>query len=98
MTSPYALLEAERNLDRKRPEAKKAFLRRLRRVRLVPDVSEADLPGLPPGDAALYAAAQRAGADVFLTGDRRPFGRRMEDQDVRPRVRTPRAFLLEEGR
>jgi len=98
LTSPYALLEAERNLDRKRPEAKKAFLRRLRRVRLVPDVPEADLPGLPPGDAILYAAARRAGADVFLTGDRRHFGRLMEDEGARPRVRTPRAFLLEEGR
>ena len=98
LTSPYALLEAERNLERKRPEAKNALLRRLRQVRLVPDVPEADLPGLPPGDAALYAAARRAGADVFLTGDRRHFGRLMEDESTRPRVSTPRAFLLEEGR
>ncbi len=98
LTSPYALLEAERNLERKRPEAKKALIRHLRWVRLVSDVPEANVPGLPPGDAALYAAARQAGADVFLTGDRRHFGRLMEDEDARPRVRTPRAFLLEEGR
>ena len=98
LTSPYALLEAERNLERKRPEAKKALIRHLRWVRLVSDVPEANVPGLPPGDAALYAAARQAGADVFLTGDRRHFGRLMEDESAHPRVRTPRAFLLEEGR
>ncbi len=97
LTSPLAVVEAERNLEQKRPEATARLWRRLGSVRLVPDVNDPPDLGLPPADAALFAAAERAGADCFLTGGLRHFGAMMSDADLRPRVRTPRDFLLEEG-
>ena len=97
LTSPQAYLEAERNLAEKRPEALEALARKMAAVRLVPD--PIGVPGefsLPPADARVYAAAQNAGADVFLTGDLRHFGSLMA-KDLVPRVQTPREFLLRLG-
>jgi uncharacterized protein len=46
-------------------------------------------------DAPVLAAALAARADVLVTGDLKHFGALMDRDDLPPRVRTPRAFLLE---
>ena len=96
-TSPHCLAEAEVNILRKRASALDAYRERLLQVRLVADVDASSqvITALPAKDAPVLAAATAAGADALLTGDLRHFGALMERGDMRPRVRTVRAFLLE---
>lgn len=75
-TSDYAVVEAQTNLARKRPEALPALRRLLAGFNLIPH-SVADLCpdiGLRDKDRPILAAAIACGADVWVTGDRRDFG------------------------
>ena len=100
-TSRSCVVEAETNLDRKRPDRRKALTAILDHVTVAPGDKAADehlswAAGLVHADDAhVLAAARRAGADVLLTGDTTHFGALMERNDIGLRVRTPRAFLLE---
>ncbi|MDZ7800528.1 MAG: PIN domain-containing protein [Trueperaceae bacterium] len=96
LTSRTCLIEAERNLKRKRRHAMQRFGSRTRVVHVVPDVTNDESRfDLPPKDAPIYGTAVAIGADIFLTGDLRHFGGLMRRTDVPVRVRTVRSFLLE---
>jgi predicted nucleic acid-binding protein len=103
LTSPLAIVEAERNLAGKRPSALPAFERSLAAVRVVSEPAPADVERLTPRevsarDRPLLAAAIVAGATHFVTGDLADFGRWMGRQTHLPlRVMTPRQFLTEAG-
>ncbi len=101
LSSPLAVIEARRNLAVKRPAAVEALDRWLTTVILVREPASAVVDRLTPPDLAakdrpVLAAALAARATHFVTGDRRDFGRWMEDPDALPlRVMTPRQFLTE---
>ena len=80
VTSAYAADEARRNLAIKKPEGLERFAEILKGIEMAPDagprsIALASERGLPPGDAAILAAAVATGADALVTGDRRHFGR-----------------------
>lgn len=97
VTSQYCRIEAERNLLRKRPEAKQRFYELLAQVSEVPDPQALGTAAnlLPEKDAPVYAAAIAVRAQVLLTGDRKHFGALMARTDLPIRVRTVRALLRE---
>lgn len=103
LTSPLAIVEAERNLEAKRPAALPALQRSLTAVRIVGEPPPADVERLTPADLSskdrpLLAAAIVARATHFVTGDLADFGRWMHRQAGLPlRVMTPRQFLTEVG-
>lgn len=95
LCSRYCLLEAERNLSRKRPAALSLWPALLESVTLVPDENPEILGvDLPEKDMPVYAAAVACGADVLLTGDTTHFGHLMDRDDLAVRVFTVRRFLL----
>ncbi len=96
-SSAYCIIEARRNIERKRPQALNDFEGKLSSVNAVvsrttmnfqSDLNEKDRPVL---DAAIAA-----GVDVLLTGDVRHFGPLMKRSDLPLRVMTLRMFLLHE--
>jgi len=101
LTSPLAVIEAQRNLEAKRPAALSAFERNLSAIQVVTEPAPADVERLTPAelvakDRPLLAAAIAARATHFVTGDRRDFGRWMTRRASLPlRVMTPRQFLTE---
>jgi predicted nucleic acid-binding protein len=101
LTSPLAIVEAERNLEAKRPAALASLRRSLAAVRIVGEPPTADVerltpPELSPKDRPLLAAAIIAQASHFVTGDRADFGRFMHRRAGLPlRIMTPRQFLTE---
>ncbi len=101
LTSPLAIVEAERNLEAKRPAALPALRRSLSAVRIVNEPPPADVERvtpreLSPKDRPLLAAAIIAHATHFVTGDLADFGRWMHRPAGLPlRVMTPRQFLTE---
>ena len=101
LTSPLAIVEAERNLEAKRPVAMPALRGNLSAVRIVREPAPADVERLTPPqlsskDRPLLAAAIVAGATHFVTGDVADFGRFMDRRSALPlRVMTPRQFLTE---
>ncbi len=101
VTSPLAIIEAERNLETKRPAALLALRRGLTGVRVVEEPAPADVelltpPELSSKDRPLLAAAIGAHASHFVTGDVADFGRWMDQRARLPlRVMTPRQFLTE---
>ena len=100
-TSPLAIIEAQRNLEAKRPAALPAFERNLAAVEVVREPAPADVKRLTPPDLSakdrpLLAAAISARATHFVTGDQRDFGRWMVRGAPLPlRVMTPRQFLAQ---
>jgi predicted nucleic acid-binding protein len=101
LTSPLAVVEAERNLETKRPAALPALRRSLATVRIVGEPGPANVEQLTPPelsakDRPLLAAAIVAHATHFVTGDVADFGRFI-DRHARLslRVMTPRQFLTE---
>jgi predicted nucleic acid-binding protein len=75
MTSPYALMEAERNIQRKKP----ASVDRLSALTRAVEVSSATKAlsqdyGLPAKDLPILEAAAGCGCTVLLTGDITHFG------------------------
>lgn len=101
LTSPLAIVEAERNLEAKRPAALPTLRRHLTAVRVVREPAPADVERLTPPelstkDRPLLAAAIAAHATHFVTGDVADFGRWMDRTARLPlRVMTPRQFLTE---
>ena len=79
--SQYAVMEAEKNLQEKRPESLPRFRKLIKGVALVPEAGrgkqrEAAAVGLDPGDVPILAAAAGK-TDFLVTGDRRHFGKWM---------------------
>ena len=101
LTSPLAIVEAERNLEAKRPAALPILRQSLSAVRVVGEPPPADVERLTPPDLSsrdrpLLAAAIVARATHFVTGDVADFGRWMDRRAGLPlRVMTPRQFLTE---
>jgi len=101
LTSPLAIVEAERNLEAKRPAALATMRRSLAAVRVVREPAPADVERLTPPelsskDRPLLAAAIGAHATHFVTGDVADFGRWMGRRARLPlRVMTPRQFLTQ---
>ena len=99
VTSTYCRIEAEANIERKRPRSAAQLARLLDDVEPAPSptarqsASARDL--VPEKDAPVLTAALAAGAAVLITGDIKHFGPLMERDDLPIRVRSPRAFLLE---
>lgn len=81
-SSPYAIEEARRNLELKRPESLSKLKQLLRSVRVAPEapvglVQEVAVRhGVPAADAPILATAIRAHAHL-VTGDRSHFGHLM---------------------
>jgi predicted nucleic acid-binding protein len=99
-TSRACVIEAETNLERKRPDGYDALGPILATVSIQAEVAADEHLGwaeglIDPDDAHVLAAARRASADVLLTGDTTHFGQPMRRDDLGLQVRTPRAFLLE---
>ena len=99
VTSTYCRIEADANLERKRPRSATRLAELLREVDLVPEPTPVQITAarrlVVEKDAWVLAAALAAGADVLVTGDLKHFGALMERDDLPLRVRSPRAFLLE---
>jgi len=101
LTSPLAIVEAERNLEAKRPAALATMRRSLAAVRVVREPAPADVERLTPPelsskDRPLLAAAIGAHATHFVTGDVADFGRWMGRRARLPlQVMTPRQFLTQ---
>ncbi|RPH84032.1 MAG: PIN domain-containing protein [Candidatus Rokuibacteriota bacterium] len=101
LTSALAVIEAERNLEAKRPSALAALRAGLATVRIVAEPSPADVgrltpPELSSKDRPLLAAALAAHATHFVTGDVADFGPWITRRARLPlQVMTPRQFLTE---
>ena len=101
LTSPLSVIEAQRNLEAKSPDALNAFERHLRAIEVVREPAPAEVEQLTPPelsskDRPLLAAAIVARATHFVTGDQKDFGRWMTGRARLPlRVLTPRQFLTE---
>jgi predicted nucleic acid-binding protein len=93
VTSGYAVLEAERNLQ---GEQKARLGELLKGVRIVGEPPERPLPGrvvLRAKDVPILAAAVAARATHLITGDRRDFGAYFGKKLTGVRVVTPRDYL-----
>ena len=101
LTSPLAIVEAERNFEAKRPAGLSILRGSLTAIRVVREPAPADVERLTPPelsskDRPLLAAAILAHATHFGTGDVADFGRWMDRRGPLPlRVMTPRQFLTE---
>ena len=102
LTSPLAIVEAERNLEAKRPAALPILPGNLTAaVRVVREPAPGDVERLTPPelsskDRPLLAAAIVAHATHFVTGDVADFGRWMDRRArLSLRVVTPRQFLTD---
>ncbi|HSF15937.1 MAG TPA: PIN domain-containing protein [Vicinamibacteria bacterium] len=80
VSSSFAMEEARRNLEAKFPDALVSFDKLLRTVGVVPDIAEKTCPiELPEGDAPIFLSALGARCSHLLTGDRKDFGRFMNE-------------------
>ncbi|HEY7699754.1 MAG TPA: PIN domain-containing protein [Vicinamibacteria bacterium] len=80
VSSSFAIEEARRNLEAKFPDALEAFENLLRVVGVVPDVAEKSCPiKLPEKDVPIFLAALGARCTHLITGDRKAFGRFMNE-------------------
>ena len=80
VSSSFAREEARRNLEAKFPEAIASFEKLLRTIGVVPDVAEKTCPiELPEKDAPIFLSALGARCSHLLTGDRKDFGRFMNE-------------------
>lgn len=98
VTGACCHLEAERNLQRKYPDAVANLGHRMQRVRIrFASAAAGDLPAwaghLRAKDRPVMAAALACRADVLVTGDTRDFGPLMGREDIPVRVMTLRTFL-----
>jgi len=100
VTGYSCVVEASRNVERKRPDRQQAFGDTLASLSIEQD-EEADEHAewatklVHPDDVHVLAAARRVGAQVLITGDTTHFGHLMKRDDLGLRVRTLSAFLLE---
>jgi len=97
VTSGYAVLEAERNLQGE-PRARLGEL--LKGVRIVGESPDRPLPGrvvLRAKDVPILAAAVAARATHLITGDRRDFGAYFGEKLAGVLVVPPRVYLTEQA-
>lgn len=98
-TSRACVLEAGRNLERKRSDCRPALTDLLTLVSIDaqehPEHVDWATGLVDPEDVHVLAGARAVGADALLTGDLTHFGPLMERDDLGLHVRTLRAFLLE---
>jgi hypothetical protein len=81
VSSSFAIEEARRNLEVKFPDAAEAK-NLLKAVAVVPDVSEGTCPiELPAKDVPIFLSALGARCSHLLTGDRRDFGKFMNEPE-----------------
>jgi predicted nucleic acid-binding protein len=99
VTSTYCRIEADANLERKRPRSVTRLVELLRDVELVLEPTPQEIAAarslVAEKDARVLAAALAARTNVLVTGDLKHFGALMERNDLPLRIRSPRAFLLE---
>ena len=96
VTSPYAAVEAERNLIRKRPDAVSRLYALMKRVEMSNAVSVLDDGhGLPDKDIPILAAAVASQCPILLTGDIADFGHLLGRTRQGVRVLTVSMFLTE---
>jgi len=99
VTGYSCVVEAGRNVQRKRPERQQAFGDILTSLSIEQDEADEHAEWAPqlvnPDDVHVLGAARRVGAQVLITGDLMQFGHLMKRDDLGLRVRTLRAFLLE---
>lgn len=74
VTSDFALEEASRNVELKRPAWRKSFQQLSARVEIVPSVRFGLSVELTEKDVPILCAAIRASCDALATGDKRHFG------------------------
>jgi len=74
LSSDYAVIEVERNLSRKAPQALPQLAAVLSGLRIVPSAAGAAPVPLRDKDRPILATAIACAADVLLTGDGRDFG------------------------
>ncbi len=97
LSSPYCMIEARRNIERKRPQALSNFEEKLSGVHsVVSRITMNFQSDLNDKDRPVFDDAIAAGVDVLLTGDVRHFGLLMKRSDLPLRVMTLRTFLLHE--
>ncbi len=99
VTSPFALAEAERNLQLKKPVA----VERLARLMAQVEVSTATAPlaadyGLPEKDWPILEAAVGSACAVLLTGDIAHFGHLIGSEIKGVKILTVSMFLADEPR
>lgn len=95
VTSPYAIVEAERNLARKRPEAMERLSASLEPLEITDAVASVKEGQLPAKDIPILAAAIGAHCQVLLTGDVADFGHLIGQAVHGVRVLTPSMLLAE---
>ena len=96
VTSTYALMEAERNIAIKRPEASNRFFGLSDQVEVSTSTRtlSADYR-LPDKDRPILEAAAGSGCDVLLTGDMAHFGHLVGETVEGVRVLTVSMFLMD---
>lgn len=104
LTSPLCLLEAEFNLERKRPQAVPRLPLLMRWATLNAESAPEETPAeeyaqtllemLPEKDRPVLRAALQTQAEVLLTGDLRHFGPLMGLEGLPLQVLSPRDFIL----
>lgn len=99
VTSGTCALEAQRNLERKRPDRAEALAGILRAAPPA-DVDPSEHVAwarslVGDADAHVLAAARSLVAVTLVTGDLTHFGHLMDRMDLLLTIRTPRAFLME---
>ncbi|PZA08203.1 MULTISPECIES: PIN domain-containing protein [unclassified Meiothermus] len=102
-TSLRCWLEAEFNLERKRPRAAPRLPLLMQRVQLVAEPEGSGPPcdeplktlfkSLPDKDRPVLQAALQAQAQILLTGDLKHFGPLMQREDLPLRVLSPGDFI-----
>ena len=94
VTSPYALTEAQRNIQIKRPAAQQRFSSLLEKVEISPATAALSaVYGLPEKDCPILEAAVGSGCTVLLTGDVTHFGHLLGTEADGVQVMTVSMFL-----
>ena len=93
VTSPYALMEAVRNIQIKRPSATERLSDMAGEVEVSPAATPADDYGLPDKDRPILEAAIGAGCTILLTGDVSHFGHLIGAEAGGVKVMTVSMFL-----
>jgi predicted nucleic acid-binding protein len=97
VSSLYCMIEARRNIERKRLQVLGNFEEKLSGVHsVISRITMSFQSDLNDKDRPVFDAAIAAGVDVLLTGDIRHFGLLMKRSDLPLRKNTLRTFLFHE--
>ena len=96
VTSPYALTEAERNIQLKKPGAAARLPELVSKVEISAEIAGLNEDhGLPEKDRPILEAAVGSGCSILLTGDVTHFGHLIATKVEGVRVMTVSMFLTE---